>query len=174
MPAQFIYKFHKDQIKNERTMPWTMSSMAFFKNQGQITPKWLVWKGQNSNSSEILCLSWLPASLTKIRSRMNMLAWRDHFPIIVYEKFFQCSRACNTEVNDPIWLEFEDFTSKILHLSWIYSLVKIRSKMPEKRWKNHFPIISQWLLLVATTTIVLNQSAPKSNAAFPPLHWCYK
>ena len=32
---------------------------------------------------------------------------RHHFPIIVYEKFFQCSRACNTEANDPILLEFE-------------------------------------------------------------------
>ena len=30
MPAQVICKFHKDQIKNERTMPWTMSSKAFF------------------------------------------------------------------------------------------------------------------------------------------------
>ena len=42
--------------------------MAIFNNQGQITPKWLVWSGQNLNLSEILCLSWLPASLTKIQS----------------------------------------------------------------------------------------------------------
>ena len=83
------------------------SSMAFFNNPGQITPKWLVWSGQNSNTSEILCLSWLSASLTKIRSIMYMLAWRHHFSIIAYEKFFQCSRAHNTEVNDPIWQEFE-------------------------------------------------------------------
>ena len=48
-----------------------------------------------------------PASLTKIRSIMNVLAWRHHFPIIVYKKFFQCSRAHNTEVNDPIRLEFK-------------------------------------------------------------------
>ena len=46
-------------------------------------------------------------SLTKIRSIMNVLAWRHDFPIIGYEKFFQCFRACNTEVNDPIWLEFK-------------------------------------------------------------------
>ena len=35
-------------------MPLTVASMAFFNNQGQITPKWLVWSGQNSNSSEIV------------------------------------------------------------------------------------------------------------------------
>ena len=97
MPAQVICKFHKDPKKNERTMSWTMSSMAFFNNQGQITLKCLVWSGQNSNSSEIICLSRLPASLTKIRSIMNVLAWRNHFPIIVYGKFFQCSRARNTD-----------------------------------------------------------------------------
>ena len=49
MLAPDICKFHKDLIKNERTMLWTMSSMAFFNNQGQITPKWLVWRGQNLN-----------------------------------------------------------------------------------------------------------------------------
>ena len=61
--------------------------MAFLHNQGQITPKWLVWSGQNSNSSEILCMSWVPAGLTKFRSIMNMLARRYHFPIIVSEIF---------------------------------------------------------------------------------------
>ena len=137
MPAQAICKFHKDPKRIERTMPWTTSSMAFFNNQEQITPKWLVWSGQNSNSSEILCLSWIPASLTKIRSRMNVLAWRHHFPIIVYENFFQCWRACNTEVNDPIRLNW--ISSKILRLSWIpANLAKIRSKMTEKMWRHHF------------------------------------
>ena len=78
MPAHVICNFHKDKKKkNKRTiMPQTISSLAFFNNQGQITPKWLVWSGQNLN------LSWLPASLTQIRSIMYMLAWRHHFPII--------------------------------------------------------------------------------------------
>ena len=81
MPPHVVCKFYKDPIKIKRTMPWTMSSMAFFNNQGQISPKWLVWSGQNSNLSEILCLSWLPASLTKIQSIMNVLAWRHHYSL---------------------------------------------------------------------------------------------
>ena len=36
------------------------------------------WK---PNSSELLCLSLLPASLMMIRSKMNELAWRHHFPM---------------------------------------------------------------------------------------------
>ena len=35
--------------------------------QGQVTPKWAVWFGPKSNSSELLCLSWLPATLMMIR-----------------------------------------------------------------------------------------------------------
>ena len=56
--------------------------------QGQVTPKWVVWSGPKSNTSELLCLSWLPATLMMIRSKMNKLAWRHHFPIIsVWEIF---------------------------------------------------------------------------------------
>ena len=54
--------------------------------QGQIsfqkTYKWAMeTKDLKSNSSEILCLSWLPATLMMIRSKMIKLAWRHHFPI---------------------------------------------------------------------------------------------
>ena len=53
-----------------------------FVTQGLVTPKWVVWFGPNSNSTELLCLSWLPATLMMIRSKMNELAWKYHFPII--------------------------------------------------------------------------------------------
>ena len=35
--------------------------------QGQVTPKWVVWSSPKSNSSELLCLSWLPATLMMIQ-----------------------------------------------------------------------------------------------------------
>ena len=139
MPAKVICKFHKDPMKNKRTKPWTMSSMAFFNNQRQMTPKWLVWSGQNSNSSEISCLSWLPASLTKIWSVMNMLTvmnvltWRQHFPIIVYKKFFQCSALK--------WMIQSGWNLN----SWDLMLVLDTCKFGEdrikneKRWRHHFP-----------------------------------
>ena len=57
--------------------------------QGQVTPKWVLWSGPKSNSSKLLCLSWLPTTLIMIRSKMNVLAWRHHFPIIsLWEIFY--------------------------------------------------------------------------------------
>ena len=61
--------------------------------QGQIscqkTYKWAVeTRRPKSNSSELLCLSWLPATLTMIRSKMNELALRYHFPILSLWDFF--------------------------------------------------------------------------------------
>ena len=49
-----------------------------FITQGQVTPKWVVWFGSKSNSTDLnkLCLSWLPATLMMIQSKMNKLAWR--------------------------------------------------------------------------------------------------
>ena len=55
--------------------------------QGQATAKWEFWSGPKSNSSELLCLPWLLASLM-IWSKMNELAWRQHFPIISLWEIF--------------------------------------------------------------------------------------
>ena len=49
-------------------------SMGIFSNaQGQLTPQSMVESGRNSNSSEILWLSSLPASMKKIQSKMKAL-----------------------------------------------------------------------------------------------------
>ena len=48
--------------------------------QGQLTPQSLVQSGRISNSSEILWMSSLPASMKKIRSKMKALEWTQHFP----------------------------------------------------------------------------------------------
>ena len=45
--------------------------------------------GLKSNSSELLCLSWLPATLMMIRSKMNELTWRHYFPIISLCEIFR-------------------------------------------------------------------------------------
>ena len=78
-----------------------------FVTQGQVTPKWVVWFSTKSNSTKLLCLSWLPATLMMIRSKMNELAWRHHFPIIGLWEIFRLSRAANSVVSGPIWLKFE-------------------------------------------------------------------
>ena len=56
-------------------------SMGIFQiAQGQLTPQSLVRSGRISNSSEILWMFSLPASMKKIQSKMKALEWTQHFP----------------------------------------------------------------------------------------------
>ena len=56
-------------------------SMGIFQiAQGQLTPQYLVRSGRISNSSEILWMFSLPASMKKIQSNMKALEWTQHFP----------------------------------------------------------------------------------------------
>ena len=56
-------------------------SMGIFPDaQGQLTRQSLVRSGRISNSSEMLWMSSLPASMKKIRSKMKALEWTQHFP----------------------------------------------------------------------------------------------
>ena len=56
-------------------------SMGIFPDaQGQLTPPSLVRSGRISNSSEILWMFLLPASMKKIRSKMKALECSQHFP----------------------------------------------------------------------------------------------
>ena len=56
-------------------------SMGIFPDaQGQLTPQSLVRSGRFSNSSEMLWMFSLPASMKKIRSKMKALEWSQHFP----------------------------------------------------------------------------------------------
>ena len=56
-------------------------SMGIFPDaQGQLTLQSLVQSGRISNSSEMLWMFSLPASMKKIRSKMKALEWTQHFP----------------------------------------------------------------------------------------------
>ena len=56
-------------------------SMGIFPDtQGQLTPQSLVRSGRISNSSEMLCMFSLAASMKKIRSQMKALDCSQHFP----------------------------------------------------------------------------------------------
>ena len=57
----------------------TISNEVFIGTLGQVIPKWIVWSVPNSNSSEILSLSWLPASLSKIPSNVKALSSGQEF-----------------------------------------------------------------------------------------------
>ena len=78
-------------------------SMGIFPDaQGQLTPQSLVRSGRISNSSEMLWMSSLPASMKKIQSKMKALEWTQH-----YTAFFRRARADNSGVGVGIWSKFE-------------------------------------------------------------------
>ena len=85
MPLLVTCKFAKDQINNECASMETFYKSMEKKNQGpraiglQNEQK-TVRSGQNLNLSKILCLSFLPASLNKVHSKVKVLAWRHRFP----------------------------------------------------------------------------------------------
>ena len=106
---------------------------------GIKTYKWtLETRGSKSNSSELLCLSWLPATLMMIRSKMNELVCRHHFPIISMWEIFQTSRAAYSVVSGPIWPKFE-LVRDFMHVLITASINRTGSKTTEKRWRHRFP-----------------------------------
>ena len=73
-----------------------------------------------------------------IRSKMNELAWRHHFPIISLSEIFRRSRAANSVVSGPIWPKFELFRD-FMHVLFTCKYKEIGSKSTEKRWRHRFP-----------------------------------
>ena len=76
-------------------------SMGIFPDaQGQLTPQSLVRSGQISNSSEMLWMFSLPASMKKIRSKMKALEWTQNFP-----HYNPMGAICchGNQSSDPTW-----------------------------------------------------------------------
>ena len=83
MPVLVTSNFDDGSIKNEwasMETPFSLYYGKFFRPQGQLSPKSVVRSGRNSNSSEILCMSSLPASIKRIGSKTTEKRWRHHFP----------------------------------------------------------------------------------------------
>ena len=85
MPVLVTSKFDGDLIQNERSSVETpfshyKSMEIVLDSQGQLTPWSVVRSGQNSNPSEILCMSSLSASINRIRTKATEKRWRHHFP----------------------------------------------------------------------------------------------
>ena len=80
MPVLVTNKFDEDPIKNETA---SLECMGNFSDaQGHLTLSGVVRSGPNSNSSEILCLSLLPASLKKSDQKQQRKGGDIVFPII--------------------------------------------------------------------------------------------
>ena len=135
-PMMLHIKFDQDWPTGFRDIQ--VQKCEIFVTQGQVTPKWVVWFGPKSNSIELLCLSWLPATLMMIRSKMNELAWRHHFLIISIWEIFRRSRAANFVVSGPIWPKFE-LVRDFMHVLVTCKYKKDRIKSNREIWKHPFP-----------------------------------
>ena len=107
MPVLVASNFHDDLIKNEQASMETLffhyKSMGnFLDAQGQLTLYPVVPSGRNSNSSEILCMSSLPASIKRIGSKATKKRWRHHFPHYKSMGAFYCH---GHQSFDPICLK---------------------------------------------------------------------
>ena len=68
--------------------------------QGQLTPQSVVRAGRNSNSSELSCMSSLPASMKRIGCKTGEKKWRHRFLHYNPMGAFCCY---GKESSDPIW-----------------------------------------------------------------------
>ena len=76
-------------------------SMGIFPDaQGQLTPQSLVRSGRFSNSSEMLWMFSLPASMKMIRSKMRALECSQHFPHYIPMGAIGCH---GHQSSDSIW-----------------------------------------------------------------------
>ena len=76
-------------------------SMEIFPDaQGQLTPQSLVRSGRFLNSSEMLWVFSLPASIKKIRSKMKVLEWSQAFS---HYNSMGAIRCHGNQSSDPIW-----------------------------------------------------------------------
>ena len=106
---------------------------------GQVTPKLMVRTGLKSNSSEILRLSSLSVSLTKIQSKMKVLSSKQNFlHYMSIGKIFFTQGGVTPKrlvLSGP-----KSNLSEILCLSsFPVSLMKIGSKWKALAWRHRFP-----------------------------------
>ena len=105
MPVLVTSNFDDDSIENKRaSMETTFShykSMGIFSDaQEELTPKSVVGSGRISNSFKLLCMSSLPASMKRIRSKTAENTWRRCFP-----NYNPMGAICchGNQSSDPTW-----------------------------------------------------------------------
>ena len=86
---------------------FTTLYISFLDAQGQITLKLVVVSGPNFYSSKLSCISFLPARMRMIESKMKELEYSQDFSQYKSMGIFQTSRAANSTVLGPIWPNFK-------------------------------------------------------------------
>ena len=101
-------KYEEDPIKNEGTRVDTTLYSNFSDAQGQITLVSVSVSSRNLNSSKLSCMSFLPARMRMIKSKMKELECSQDFSHYKSMGIFsRRSRAANSAVLGPIWPNFK-------------------------------------------------------------------
>ena len=107
--------------------------------QGQLTPQSEIEPGRNSNSCEMLWLSFLPARMKKIHSKMKLLEWPQHFSHYKSMGIFPDAQGQLTPQSE-IEPGRNSNSCEMLWLSFLPArMKKIHSKMKLLEWPQHFP-----------------------------------
>ena len=124
---------------------------GIFVTQRQVTPKWVVWFGPKSNSTELLCLS----CYQQLHSQ-----WSNLLP-------------ANSIVSGPIWLKFElvwDFMHALVTCKYKRDRIKSNREKVETQFS---PVLVNGGFLLPWTPELWSNLQLKHYAAFPHPQWCY-
>ena len=100
LPARMRMIESKMELECSQDFSHYKSMRIFPDAQGQLTPQSLVRSGRISNSSEMLGMFSLPASMKKIRSKMKALACSQHF---LHYNPIGAIRCHGNQSSNPIW-----------------------------------------------------------------------
>ena len=132
-------KNKEDLFKNEGARVFTTSYIDFSDAQGQITLESVVVSSRSRNSSELSCMSLLPARMRMIESKMKELECSQDFSHYKSMEIFPNAQGQLT----PQSLVESGPNSNLFDILWLSSLSasmkKIRSKMKALACSQHFP-----------------------------------
>ena len=127
-------KNEEDPIKNRGTRVFTTLYVNFSDAQGQITLESVVVSGRNLNTSKLSCMSWLPARMRMIESKMKELDF-SHYKSM---EIFPDAQGQLTPQSLVRSGRISNSSEMLKMFSLPASMKKIRSKMKALEWTQHF------------------------------------
>ena len=158
-------KFKKDWINNNREKVEPLILEA----QGQLTLQSVLRTCPHANSFKLSCMSSLPASMKRIRSKSAGNKRRHRFPHYKPMGVLLYAQGQLTSLLRRIWNSSDLSCMSLLPAS----MKRIGWKTAEKSGDTVSPIITLRELSVAMETRVLIRSGPKPYAPFLPPQGCF-
>ena len=118
---------------------FTTLYVNFSDAQGQITLELVVVSGQNSNSSKLSCMSFLPARMRVIKSKMKELECSQDYSHYRSMGIFPDAQGQLTPQSSVRSGQISNSFEMLWMFSLPASMKKIRSKMKVLECSQHFP-----------------------------------